>query len=68
MVSSRIYIRVLQLQAGHKTQSSLPNGITPSNMLKSQMIIPITKGIANKEAISGGALCKAYRPPHNRSQ
>ena len=29
MVSSRIFIRVLQLQAGHKTQSSLPNDITP---------------------------------------
>ena len=30
MVSSRIFIRVLQLQAGHKTQSALPNGISPS--------------------------------------
>ena len=44
MVSYRILIRVLQLQAGHKTQSFLPNGITPSNMLKSQMIIPMNWG------------------------
>ena len=33
MVSSRILVRVLQLQAGHKTQSSLANGSPPPGML-----------------------------------